>query len=109
MPHGGQDQDGACGDEAEEEDYDYGMLVVHEVVAEARAAAGDAAIGELDIEAAEEGGYVDHEEAVQKAYRGVPALISIGWIVRSTWYVLPEGWQAAEEGDEREERDGESQ
>ena len=55
------------------------MLVVHEIVAKARAAAGDAAIGELDIETAEEGRYVDHEEAVEEAYRGVPASISIGW------------------------------
>jgi hypothetical protein len=54
------------------------VLVVHEVVAEARAATGDASIGELDIEAAEGRRYVDYEEAVEEAYRCIPALISTG-------------------------------
>ena len=52
---------------------------MHEVVAEARAAAGDAAIGELDIEAAEERRYVDYEEAVEEAYGRISAMISMGW------------------------------
>ena len=52
MPDDGQEQDSACGDEAEEEYYNYRVFVVHQIVAEPRAGGGDAAIGELDIEAA---------------------------------------------------------
>ena len=79
MPGSGQDKYGARSHQAKEEDDDYRMLVVHEVVAQTGAAGRDAAIGEPDIETAEEGRYVDHEEAVEEAYRGVPASISIGW------------------------------
>jgi hypothetical protein len=38
------------------------VLLVHEVVAETRAAIGDAPIGELDVELAEGGGDVYDEE-----------------------------------------------
>ena len=79
MPGSGQDKYGARSHQAKEEDYDYGMLVVHEIVAKARAAAGDAAIGEPDIETAEERRYMEHEEPIEEAYRGVPVLLSIGW------------------------------
>lgn len=49
IPYTRQEKYGACGYEAEEEDYDYGVFVMHEVVAKARTARGDAAIGELYI------------------------------------------------------------
>ena len=44
------------------------MLVVHEVVAQAGAAIGNAAIGERKIELSECGRDVDEEEAVKEAY-----------------------------------------
>ena len=47
IPYIRQEKYGACGYEAEEENYDYGMFVMHEAVAKARAAGGDAAIGKL--------------------------------------------------------------
>ena len=101
MPHSGQDEHSARGDEAEEKDDDHGVLVVHEMVSEARAAGGDAAIGELHVETAEEGGYVQGEETVQEAYGCVSATVRrfcLGWR-----QVLPEGWQPAEEGYKSEE------
>ena len=79
LPGSRQDKYGACSHQAKEEDDDYRMLVVHEVVAQTRAAGGDAAIGEPNIETTEERRYVEHEEPIEEAYRGVPVLLSIGW------------------------------
>mgnify|MGYP004547455955 CR=1 FL=1 len=79
MPYGGQEECGACCHQTEEEDYDYGVLVVHEIMAEPRAARRDTAICELDIEAAKERRYVEHEEAVEKADGRVPVVVSIRW------------------------------
>jgi len=72
VPNGGQEQCRACGYEAEEEDDNQRVLVVHEVVAQAGAAIGDAAIGEGKIELSECGRDVDEEEAVKEAYGRVP-------------------------------------
>ena len=71
VPNCGQEQRRACGYEAEEEDDDQRVLVMHEVVAQAGAAIGNAAIGEGDIELSECGRDVDEEEAVEEAYRRV--------------------------------------
>jgi hypothetical protein len=51
-PYYGQEE--GCGGryEAEEEDEDGGVLVVHKVVAQLGAAVGDAAIGKVEVEAA---------------------------------------------------------
>jgi len=68
VPNGGQEQRRACSYEAEEEDDDERVLVVHEVVAQAGAAIGNAAIGERKIELSECGRDVDEEEAVKEAY-----------------------------------------
>lgn len=67
MPDGRQEQRGTCGYEAKEEDYNEGVLVVYEIVAQARATVRDAAIGEFDVELAERGGYVQDEEPVEEA------------------------------------------
>jgi len=77
VPNGGQEQRRACGYEAEEEDDDQRVLVVHEVVAQAGAAIGDAAIGEGEVELSEGGGEVDEEEAVKEAYGSVSGNVRI--------------------------------
>lgn len=76
MPDVGQEEHGACRHEAEEEDDDGDMLLIHEVVAQARGAIGDAPIGELDIECSEGRRYVVDEEAVEEAYGRVAVIIS---------------------------------
>jgi hypothetical protein len=68
MPYGGHEEAGGDGDKAEEEDDDYGVFVIHEVVAQAGATVSDAPICELYIEGAEGRGKVENEEAVEKAY-----------------------------------------
>jgi hypothetical protein len=67
-PYYGQEE--GCGGryEAEEEDENGGVLVVHKVVAQLGATVGNAAIGKVEVEAAEGGGDVDDEEAVEEAY-----------------------------------------
>lgn len=75
-PYCGDEESGAGGDEAEEEDYDDGVLFVHEVVAQTGARVCDAAIGEHDVEAAECGGDVDDEEAVEEADGCISGLVS---------------------------------
>lgn len=62
MPDGRQEEGRACGYEAEEEDHHGEVLLVHEVVAETRAAIGDAPTGELNVKFAEPGGNVHNEE-----------------------------------------------
>lgn len=57
------------------------MLVVHEIVAETGAAVRDAAIGKLDIESSKRRWYVQEEQAVEEAYRGVPNRV----IIESSW------------------------
>ena len=76
VPDGRQEEGRACGYEAQEEDDYEWVLVVHKVVAQAGARVRDAAMGELDIESAECGGDVDEEEAVEEAYRRIPAVVS---------------------------------
>jgi hypothetical protein len=54
------------------------------MVAQAGAAVGDAAIGELDVEGAERGGDVEDEEAMEGAYRRVSGQ-SVGRRVKGGW------------------------
>lgn len=79
MPYSRQDEDSAGGNEAKEEDYNYGMLVVHKAVGEAVGARCNAAISESDIKAAKKGRYVENEKAVEEAYGRVPVLINTEW------------------------------
>lgn len=72
VPNSGQEQRRACGYEAEEEDDDQRVLIVHKVVAQAGATIGDAAIGEGEVELSECRRDVDEEEAVEEAYGRVP-------------------------------------
>lgn len=60
-PDSRQEHSSTGGYEAEEEDDDSRVLVVHEMVSQAGAAVGDAAIGKLEVEVAECGGDVDYE------------------------------------------------
>lgn len=76
MPDGRQEQRSACGYEAEEEDDDCEMLLIHELVAQAGAATREATIGELDVELAQRRGYAFDEKTVQGAYGGVSAYVS---------------------------------
>jgi len=76
MPDVGQEERGACRHKAEEEDDNSKMLLIHEVVAQARGAIGDATVGEVDIESAECRRYAIDEEAVEEAYGCVAAFIS---------------------------------
>jgi hypothetical protein len=76
VPDGGQEERRAYGYEAQEEDDHEWVFVMHKVMAQAGARVRDAAIGELDIESSECGGDVDEEEAVEKAYGCIPAIVS---------------------------------
>jgi len=102
MPDGGQEQRGACGYEAEEEEDNGEMLLVHEMVAQPGATTRDAAIGELDIELAECGGDVDDEETVEGAYGCVPAHVRCRLLQGAL--CIPEGRQTSEEGYKRQQR-----
>jgi hypothetical protein len=76
MPDRRQEERGACGYETEEEDDNSQVLLVHEVVAQVGATICDAAIGKLDVEAAERGGDVVDKELMQPAYGCVSACVS---------------------------------
>jgi hypothetical protein len=78
MPDVWQEERGACGHEAKEEDDDSEMLLIHEVVAQTGGAIGDATIGELDIERPECRRYAVYEEAVEEADGCVAAFVSPG-------------------------------
>ena len=92
VPHGGQEQGSASGDEAEEEYDDQRVLVVHEVMGQAGAAIGDATIGERKVESAQRRGDVADEQPVEKADGRIA-----------------EGREASEEGHKGEEADGEGE
>lgn len=70
-PDGGYEQASAGCNEAEEEDEDYRMLVVHEVMPQTGTTIGDAAISKYKVKFAKRGGNMDYEEAVEEAYRCV--------------------------------------
>jgi hypothetical protein len=83
MPDGRQKQRGARGYEAEEEDDNGQVLLVHEVVAQAGATVRDATIGELDVESAERRGDVVDEKLMQPAYGCISVIVS--WMFLSQW------------------------
>lgn len=71
FPYYWYEQAGADRYEAEEENDNYWMLLIHEVVSQTGATVRDPAIREEDVESTECGGDVDDEESVEEAYRGV--------------------------------------
>jgi hypothetical protein len=83
VPYSGQKHDCACSHEAEEEYDDKRMLVIHQIMAQAGATVGDAAICEGKVEFSECRGYVDKEEAVEKPYRRIPVLVKTGCSVHA--------------------------
>lgn len=74
MPYYRYEQTGREGYEAEKEYHDYGMLLVHEVVAQAGTTVRDAAIGETHVESTERGRDVYDEETVEETNRCVPGI-----------------------------------
>ena len=75
VPDRRKEQGCACSYEAEEEDDDKWMFVVHEVVAQTGARIGDAAIGKGEVESSECGGDVDEYKAVEEAYGCVSSTV----------------------------------
>lgn len=67
MPHSGQKHDSACSHQAEKEDHDERMLVVHKIVAQAGATVGDAAICESEVDPSKCRGDMNEEETVEEA------------------------------------------
>lgn len=78
MPHSRQKHNCTCCHKAKKEDNDERVLVIHEVVAQAEATVGDAAIGESNIEPSKCRGDVNEEEAVEEADGCIPSLVRAG-------------------------------
>jgi hypothetical protein len=102
MPHVRQEERSACGHEAKEEDDYSKVLLVHEMVSQARGTICDPSTGELNIECAECRRYAVNKESVQEAYGSVSAEISIG--SASDFQRIPESWQTSEESYKRHQR-----
>lgn len=75
MPHSGQKHDSACSHQAEKEDHDERMLVVHKIVAQAGATVGDAAICESEVDPSKCRGDMNEEETVEEANGCVSRLV----------------------------------
>ena len=75
MPHSRQKHDCASRHKSEKEDDNKRVLVIHEVVAQAGAIVGDAAIGESNVEPSKCRGDVNEEEAVEEADGCVSSLV----------------------------------
>jgi len=72
-PDSRQEKPGRNGDKAKEENDDNGMLLIHQIVAQAGTAAGDAATGELHIEFAKPRRDVVHKQSMEEPNGGVSA------------------------------------
>lgn len=71
LPYHRYEQDDTGGNEAEEEYHDNRVFLIHEIVPQARAATGDAAICEEDIEFAKCGRNMVDEQPMEETDRGV--------------------------------------
>lgn len=91
MPHSGQKHDGACSNQAEKENYDEWMLVVHKIVAQAGATVGDAAICESDVDPSKCRRDMNKEETVEEANGCISRLVRGNLVTRAQRRYLKAG------------------
>lgn len=83
MPHSGQEHAGACSHQAEKEDDNEWVFVVHKIVAQAGATVGDAAICESEVDFSKCRGDMNKEETVEEANGCVSSLVRDNLVTRA--------------------------